>query len=212
MDQLKPMPARNAISLRGRPWPELFPQRYSFSRKSLPGVPARLPAAEIKPPKACLIMAFLVIIQRCKQAFNNITPETRRNPMIRKMLMVTAMAVLVVSTFTAHAGVNLFSVTRMVVASNVEEREPVGVADSFTPDTGRVYCFIEAQNIQRQTTARTVWYHGAEEVASIKLDLGQGSRWRTFSVVTIGGRTGNWRVDLRDATDRVVQSVDFRVE
>jgi hypothetical protein len=132
--------------------------------------------------------------------------------MARKMFMVTALAVFIALSFNAHAENNLFSVARMVIASGVEERDPVGVADSFPADTGRVFCFIDARDIQRKTAARTVWYHGEEEIASVELDLGQGSRWRTFSSVNIGSRTGTWRVDLRDEADRVVQSVDFRVE
>jgi hypothetical protein len=132
--------------------------------------------------------------------------------MTRKMLMVAALAVFFALSFNAHAEDNLFGVARLVVASGVEEREPVNIADSFAADIDKVYCFLEAQNIRRKTAARFVWYHGEDEVASVSMDLEQGSRWRTFSSVEIAERTGNWRVDLQDEADRVVQSVDFRVE
>jgi hypothetical protein len=132
--------------------------------------------------------------------------------MLRKMLMVAALAAFFISIATAHAEENLFTLEQMVVAIGIEEREPVGVSNLFQADIERVYCFVEARNIQRPTTVRTVWYHHDEEIASVQLELGQGFRWRTFSSMRIRERTGAWRVDLLDEADRVMRSVDFEVE
>jgi len=44
-----------------------------------------------------------------------------------------------------------FTVARMVVAEGVEDREPVGVSETFPASTERVYCFLEATNIADDT-------------------------------------------------------------
>jgi len=36
----------------------------------------------------------------------------------------------------------------MVIAEGVEDREPVGVAETFPASIGRVYCFLEATNMK----------------------------------------------------------------
>jgi hypothetical protein len=131
---------------------------------------------------------------------------------MRKIFMVTLLAVQMMLPLTVKADDSVFSLAQMVVAAGVGNREPVGVADSFSAEIGRVYCFIEARDVQRETPIRTIWYFEEEEVASARLLLGQGARWRTFSSVNIGDQQGNWRVDLLDEADQVVHSIDFRVE
>ncbi len=131
--------------------------------------------------------------------------------MVRLPSIITVFAVFIILSLAANAEDNPFEIERMVIAAGVEEREPVEVADSFAAGIERVYCFLEAQNIQQDTEVTFVWYHGEERAASVTVALGQGPRWRTFSYVTIRDRTGEWRVDLHDAMDNIVQSVNFRI-
>lgn len=131
--------------------------------------------------------------------------------MIRMAFYITLLAVFTFCS-PAQAQENQFDIERMVVAYDVEEREPVEIAETFPAGIDRVYCFIEARNIQQDTEVTFVWYHGDERAASVTVALGEGPRWRTFTYVTIGDRSGDWRVDLHDAMDNIVQSVNFSVE
>jgi len=57
----------------------------------------------------------------------------------------------------------------MVVAESIEDREPAGIAETFSADTEKVYCFIEAKDIAADTTVSFVWYFDETEMARIDL-------------------------------------------
>lgn len=110
------------------------------------------------------------------------------------------------------AGDALFQVGRLVIAGSIENLEPVGVVDAFAASTERVYCFLEARKIMEDTTAHFIWYHGETQVADVALPLRKGARWRTYSSKNLGGRTGDWRVEIQDADGRVLEVIGFAVE
>jgi hypothetical protein len=105
-----------------------------------------------------------------------------------------------------------FSIARLVIAGSVENLEPVGVVDAFAASTEKVYCFLEAKQIKEDTTVRFVWYHGETKTAVVDLPLKKGARWRTYSSKKLGGRTGDWRVEVQDAEGHVLEAVGFAVE
>ena len=106
----------------------------------------------------------------------------------------------------------IFTISRMVIAGSVEDREPVGVVDEFAASTERVYCFLEATQIKEDFTVKFVWYHGDQKNAEVELQLRQGSRWRTYSSKKLGARTGSWTVELQDTEGNVLHSIGFTVE
>ncbi len=133
-------------------------------------------------------------------------------------LMVLAFVVLSFSTLVfgeekaKQEAATSFTVARLVVGTGVENREPVGVAETFPASTERVYCFLEATNIKENTSINFVWYLNNTEVAKVDLQLNQGIRWRTYSSKSINGQTGNWRIEIKDMVGNTVSSVSFKVE
>jgi hypothetical protein len=113
---------------------------------------------------------------------------------------------------TVLQGAPAFSISRFLIAGRIENREPVGVANTFSASTEKVYCFLEAGNIAEDTKVRFVSYHGDDNVAEIELMLGKGPKWRTNASKKLGGRTGDWKVDLQDADGNVLDSAAFTVE
>jgi hypothetical protein len=107
---------------------------------------------------------------------------------------------------------SLFNVERFVIAGSVNNREPVGIVNAFSSSTEKVYCFLEARDISVDTTAHVVWYHGEKEMARVALLIRQGERWRTYSSKQLRGLTGEWKVELQDAYDTVIETVTFTVE
>jgi hypothetical protein len=121
------------------------------------------------------------------------------------------------TTVTASESENLeaegiFSISRLVIAGSIEDREPVGMVNSFSASTEQVYCFLEAADIKENTSVSFVWYYGEEEKAKVTLPLGKSSRWRTYSSKKLGGLRGNWKVVLQDSNSAALQSVEFTVE
>jgi hypothetical protein len=60
---------------------------------------------------------------------------------------------------------------------------------------------------RRGEQIRHVWFRNGKAVQSIELTLG-GPHWRTHSSKTLWG-TGDWRVEARDAANRVLASTSF---
>lgn len=110
------------------------------------------------------------------------------------------------------AGEPLFQVARLVIAGSVDNLEPVGVVDAFSASTEKVYCFLEAIQVREDTTVHFVWYHGETKMAAVALPLRKGARWRTYSSKKLGGNTGDWRVEIQDAEENVIEVVGFAVE
>lgn len=108
--------------------------------------------------------------------------------------------------------VQLFSISTMVIAEDVQDREPVGVAETFPASTEKVYCFIEAKNISEDTEATFVWYHEGQEMRTFTLPIMQGLRWRAFAYKNLHGKAGNWKVEIRDKAGNSVKSISFKVE
>jgi hypothetical protein len=105
-----------------------------------------------------------------------------------------------------------FTIARLVVGTGVENREPVGVAETFPASTEKVYCFLEATQIAKDTEVSFAWFHGEKEMGKISLPLKMGPRWRTNAVKNLGGLQGEWKVEIRDADGNVVKDVQFKVE
>lgn len=105
-----------------------------------------------------------------------------------------------------------FTVGRFVVAEGVEDREPTGIADTFSAFTEKVYGYLEATEIAEDTEAYFVWYRQGTEVARVRVPVGRGPRWRTYSSKELGGEIGEWVVEVQDAGSTVLSSVTFKVE
>ena len=122
-----------------------------------------------------------------------------------------AMAILVIS-LPASGQEKEFTIARLVVGTGVEDREPVGVAETFPATTEKVYCFLEATEISKDTEISFVWFHGEKEMLKTNLSLQTGPRWRTFANKNVAGMKGDWKVEIRDVNGNLVKDVKFKVE
>lgn len=104
------------------------------------------------------------------------------------------------------------TIARMEIASNVENREPVGIASSFPATQERVYCFLEFRDVAAETTVNIVWTLGMNEMGRVPLTIKPFSKFRTWAYKTIGGMKGDWKVDVVDASGNVLKSAVFKIE
>lgn len=127
---------------------------------------------------------------------------------------VLCVALLAVLTAPAAFGSDSagFTISRMVVSENVENREPVGESESFSLSMGSVYCFLEAKDIDADTDVHFVWYHEGDQKADVALTIRKGNRWRTYSSKKLGNWKGAWKVELQDSDKTVLKTVEFNVE
>jgi len=126
-------------------------------------------------------------------------------------ILLFAMAILGMSP-PASGQENEFTIARLVVGTGVENREPVGVAETFPATTEKVYCFLEATEISKDTEVSFVWFHGDKEMLKTSLPLKTGPKWRTFADKNVEGMKGDWKVEIRDSGGKLVKEVKFKVE
>jgi hypothetical protein len=106
----------------------------------------------------------------------------------------------------------IFSVERLVVAADIQNREPIGIAETFPEATEMVYCFLETKNIKEDTKVNFKWYYEGKEIHSYEMPLKQGDRWRTFAYKNLYGQKGSWKVAVEDSIGQTVKTVSFIVE
>lgn len=111
-----------------------------------------------------------------------------------------------------EAAPNEMVIARAVVGTGVENMEPVGAAETFPAATEKVYCFIEANNIPKDTEVSFVWSQGGKEVRKINLPLKAGPKWRTWAYKNLGGQKGEWKVEIKDAEGKVLKEIKFKAE
>lgn len=97
-----------------------------------------------------------------------------------------------------------------VLTHGIHEREPVGTTETFASADERGYAFARIANDGSPTQISFVWYYGEEMHASIDMNIGTSSGWRTWSSVNL--KPGNWRVKLQDAGGAVIAERAFMVE
>ncbi len=105
-----------------------------------------------------------------------------------------------------------FTIERLVIAGGIENREPVNVMELVPSTTEKVYCFIEARNIQDDTNITVVWSLNGKEVNRVSLPLKKGFRWRTYAEKNLRGMKGEWKVEILDSAGTAIKSVTFKVE
>ena len=111
----------------------------------------------------------------------------------------------------AKEGTSL-TIARLVVATGVENSEPVSAAETFAASTEKVYCFLEATNIAKDTEVSFVWSYGDKEMLKTTLPLKAGPKWRTYANKNLRGLKGDWKVEIKDAGGKVLKDVKFKVE
>ena len=105
-----------------------------------------------------------------------------------------------------------FTIVRVVVGTGVENNEPVGVAETFPVSTEKVYCFLQANDIAKDTEFSLVWFHNQDEKLKTILPLKLGKRWRTYANKNLRGLKGDWKIEIKDADGNLLKEVKFKVE
>ena len=97
------------------------------------------------------------------------------------------------------------------LGTGVKDREPEGVADSFSADVGKVYCWTKVTGAAGSEVTHA-WYKGEQKMAEVKLAIPYPST-RTWSYKTIppDGK-GDWHVDVVAADGKVLASLPFKIE
>jgi len=98
----------------------------------------------------------------------------------------------------------------LVTATGVENRQPVGVADTFPADVGKVYAWMRVTGAADQAI-QVVWSYGSLTF-NVPLEIG-GPSWRTWSSkIIMPVWTGEWTVEVLDAQGNSITGTTFMIE
>lgn len=115
---------------------------------------------------------------------------------------------------TVHAS-NGLTLRRLVVAHDVENREPVGSAEPFEADGEPIFAFIEMANgsDEAQRILVTFEREDGRAVGPISLEIpANAPRWRTWARSSWLRRPGSWTAVVRTEEGEILQSVQFEIE
>ena len=111
-----------------------------------------------------------------------------------------------------EAAAGPFTEVETAICSGVDQRQPVGMAESFGSDVGEVFLWTKLTGAVDTTVVRHVWYYGGNEMAAVELPV-RSSLWRTWSSKKIlPAWIGDWEVKLMDAEGNILKSVSFKIE
>lgn len=97
------------------------------------------------------------------------------------------------------------------LCKRIENREPADEGTSFTVADGTVHAWTRVHGAAG-SKVHHVWFKGDTQISDVALDVG-GSPWRTYSRKTLGEESkGDWRVEIRDDSGSVLETLKFNVE
>lgn len=131
-----------------------------------------------------------------------------RKTVLSAALGGAALAVTGLAAPSALAGGSL-AVRDFVITHAVAGREPIDDVATFTAEDGRAVAFARIGNSSYPTWVEFNWYRGSERHATVSLNVGVSSGWRTWSSVNL--RPGFWRVELVDAEGTLLEARAFTV-
>ena len=101
------------------------------------------------------------------------------------------------------------SVVESVICRNIVDHNPSEPGESFDKEAAKLYCFSRMAS-DAKTEIKHIWYKNDIAVADISLNIGVSTGWRTFSSKNIRPiDTGKWKVDIVDASNKVLSSNSF---
>jgi len=107
---------------------------------------------------------------------------------------------------------NNLRVIRVAAASDVINKNPAGLSDSFQWSMEKVYIWTMIECEQPPSSIRHTYYFKGQKVNDIVLKI-KSPQWRTWSYKTLLDKRwiGQWKVDITSDTGELLQSVFFEV-
>lgn len=107
---------------------------------------------------------------------------------------------------------NNIEVLKVAVCSDVKNKVPYGVSNSFQWSVGRVCIWNLIKSGTSPSSIRHIYYFEGKKVGDILLDI-RPPLWRTWSYKTIFDKRliGQWRVDITSVEGELLQRVHFEV-
>jgi hypothetical protein len=104
-------------------------------------------------------------------------------------------------------------VKRIVIAHDVNDREPVDPASTFSKSEDRIYAFVEVGNRDALDSEIYVSFvrDGGSDNEGVRLRVGAAPRWRTWAYTAIAKTPGRWHAVVKNADGDELARAPFDV-
>ncbi|MFT3925284.1 MAG: DUF2914 domain-containing protein [Myxococcales bacterium] len=104
-------------------------------------------------------------------------------------------------------------IERFVLATSVEEREPVGESESFDTDTPKIFAFMQFANDQAPFAVKVHWEKVGDAASpyGVQLEVPTSPRYRTWSWTKIRREPGTYRAVVRTLDGQEILSKEFTI-
>ena len=104
------------------------------------------------------------------------------------------------------------TIENAVMCQNVVNRVPIGTADVFSKDIGKVFCFCKVLGASPPSQITFNWYYQGSLKSTVTLPVKSAS-WRTWSFKNITPEmTGEWMVEILTKDDKPLDSIIFFIQ
>lgn len=106
---------------------------------------------------------------------------------------------------------SMLKISEAVICTDVSDRTPTGIAQSFPSDIKKLYCFTKVVGATKETFVKHLWYFDHQMMAEVTLPV-KSARWRTYSSKKILPQwQGSWKVEIQDENGQILTTVDFEI-
>ena len=96
------------------------------------------------------------------------------------------------------------------ICLQIEDHQPVAPADTFTVETGRLYCWTRISGGNGAPVVHA-WIHEGQTRARVELPI-RSDNWRTYSSKgLLPAWTGDWEVKIMTPEGLVLETIPFVV-
>jgi len=105
------------------------------------------------------------------------------------------------------------TLTKAVIALNVNNLEPEDISDTFPSEVKRLFCFTQVKGATEPEEIQHRWYWNDDLFSSVQLKITTGN-FRTYSAKTIlPTMTGDWRVVIVNSkNEEILYTLKFTVK
>jgi len=139
--------------------------------------------------------------------------------MRKRCLLVVVLLSLVSGGLMAQEGAtgaaakdsNKLSLEQAVMCEGIKDYAPLNKAVVFSIEIGKIYCFTSFDHVPQKMVIYHNWYRNDSLVTTKRLTL-QPPEWSTFSSIQLReADKGLWRLEIKDQTKKVLQTLRFSV-
>lgn len=133
----------------------------------------------------------------------------RRGQFVKVVMAGAFAALLVALPGQPGAAAEPTAVNDFLLSRTIVDREPAEVTESFSASDDEAFAFARVNNPGAPTSVSFVWHRDNHHHATIHMNVGTSSAWRTWSSVKL--QPGLWSVQLVSENGQVLGQKSFRI-